>query len=343
MPLTIAYYSFDDPAYACARLRVLEPIRALAGAVRLLPGVEVQGHGHHVRTDIAAAADLILIQRYFPGPQTAPVLTTLFDTGKPVVYDTDDDWSAIEPGHPFHPRLAHILPHIRETARRATLVTVSTKVLADVYAAYNPKVRVLPNLLPDALWQPIPPPTRPVAAVLVAATPTHQADLAPLAPMLAGLAQKLTGKIRFVFYGCPPAGMAFPGATIIPFCADYAAYAAKLPRLGGAIGLAPLADTPFNRAKSPIKWMEYAAVGVAGIFADLPPYADVVVPEETGLLAGHAPKLWSEALMRLIDDSALRQRLAARAMEAVAERHLLSRGVKHYLHAWTGAASGGNP
>ena len=103
MPLTIASYSFDDPSYACARLRVVEPVRALGKAVRLLFGVVPRGAGHIVRGDIAAEADVLLVQRVFPCAQTAPLLETLFASGKPVIYDTDDDWTSLPASHPFAP------------------------------------------------------------------------------------------------------------------------------------------------------------------------------------------------------------------------------------------------
>ncbi|EHJ46505.1 glycosyl transferase group 1 [Solidesulfovibrio carbinoliphilus subsp. oakridgensis] len=340
MPLTVAWYGFDDPAYACARLRVLEPANALGPAVRLLAGAVPHGPGHRVRTDILDAADLLLIQRYFPSPATAPVLEAVFASGKPVVYDTDDDWTAVPPDHPFAPRMAGILPHILETARRADCVTVSTTVLAAVFRPLNPRVRVVRNFLPDALWRPVPPPDRPVVAVGLAGTPSHGPDLAPLASALSGLAGTLGEHVRFVFFGCTPPAGTFPGATTLPFTPDYAAYAARLPRLGCGVGLAPLADTPFNRAKSPMKWMEYAAAGMAGVFADLPPYREVVEPGVTGLLAGPDPAAWHEAVSRLVCDAALRRRMAGRAMEAVAAGHLLSAGAREYLDAWTRVAAG---
>ncbi len=340
MPLTIAYYSFDDPAYACARLRVLEPARALGEAVRLLPGAVSHGPGHRVRTDILDAADLILVQRYFPGPATAAVLDVLFASGRPVLYDTDDDWTAVPPDHPFASRMAEALPHILDTARRAAVVTVSTPALATVFRPINPMVRVLPNFLPDTLWRPVGPPERPVAAVGLAGTASHGPDLAPLAHGLSVLAKELEGRARFVFYGCPPPAGTFAGATVVPFAPDYAAYAARLPRLGCGVGLAPLADTAFNRAKSPIKWMEYAAAGMAGVFADLPPYRTVVEPGVTGLLVGPEPDAWREAVRRLVADAALRRRLAVAAMEAVAAGHMLSTGAALYLETWTRAAKG---
>ncbi|MGD9608075.1 MAG: glycosyltransferase [Desulfovibrionaceae bacterium] len=342
--LTIACYSFDDPNQACARLRVLEPARALGKAVRLLWGAVPQGQGHRVRHDILETADVVLIQRVFPFPGTAPLLETIFASGKPVVYDTDDDWTSLPASHTFFPDLGQRLPLILDTARRAHLVTVSTPTLAAIFDALDVRhVRVVPNSLPEALWPPTPPPDRPVTAVGLAATPTHRDDLAVLEGALSGLAGRLGREARWVFFGCPPQKGLFPGSTVLPFSQDYGAYAARLPRLGLAIGLAPLADTPFNRAKSPIKWMEYAACGLAGVFADLPPYQGVVEQERTGLLVGPDPKDWCQAVERLVRDAALRKRLAHQAWEAVSREHLLSARAVLYLEAWQAATQRGAP
>jgi len=339
MSLTLATYSFDDPASACARLRLYDPAAALGRAVRLLPGAIPDGPGHHLRLDILAHADGVFIQRYFPSPDTADVLETIFASGKPVLYDTDDDWTALPSGHAFAQAMAKRLPHILETARRARLVTVTTARLAEVFAAINPRVTVVPNFLPEALWRPVAPPTRPVVAVGLAATASHEPDIAPLSPVLAGLARELAGKLRFVFFGCAPDTACFPGATAVPFDPAYAAYAGRLARLGCGIGLAPLADTAFNRAKSPIKWMEYALCGMAGIFADLPPYRDVVEQERTGLLVGPDPADWGEAVRRLVLDAPLRRTLAANAQETVMARHMLAGNAAAFLRAWTRAVT----
>jgi glycosyltransferase involved in cell wall biosynthesis len=342
-PLTIAYYGFDDPTAACARLRVFEPAQALGSAVRLLPGAIPDGRGHAVTTDVLEPADLVLIQRFFPGPQTAPLIEAVFACGKPVVYDTDDDFTAIPPDHLFFTRMAALLPHILDTAARADLVTVSTRVLADVFGRLARRVRVVPNFLPDRLWQPALPPDRAVAAIGLAATPSHAPDLARLEPALSQLAARPGFPGRFVFYGCLPSAGAFPRATHLPFVPDYAAYAAKLPRLGLSIGLAPLADTPFNRAKSAVKWQEYAAIGAAGIYADLPPYQDVVEDGRTGLLVGPDPEAWAEAVDRLTRDAVLRRRLATNAREALNQSHWLQGQAAASLEAWHCAVHGDAP
>ena len=66
------------------------------------------------RSDVRAvqhvieSADLILIQRFFPGPATASVIEAAFASGKPVLYDTDDDFEATPPDHAFFPRASSL-------------------------------------------------------------------------------------------------------------------------------------------------------------------------------------------------------------------------------------------
>ena len=64
--------------------------------------------------------------------------------------------------------------------------------------------------------------------------------------------------------------------------ADLGAYYSFLSQLH--IGIAPLLPTEFNRCRSDVKYLEYAAHRCAPICSDHAPYQFSVVPEETGLL-----------------------------------------------------------
>ncbi len=87
------------------------------------------------------------------------------------------------------------------------------------------------------------------------------------------------------------------------------------------IGLAPLEDTPFNRGKSGIKFLEYTAIGATSVCSRVPAYVDSV-GEGEGLLV--EPEEWEEALTRLVTDAVVRRQLAATARAAVGRRWLLS-------------------
>ena len=90
------------------------------------------------------------------------------------------------------------------------------------------------------------------------------------------------------------------------------------------IGVAPLAESKFNRAKSGINYLDYAALGLAVASTDIQGYRDVIQSEEDGLLVENSEEAWFEALQRLVRDNEYRQRLQENAMENLRSKHLLS-------------------
>ncbi|GEJ56375.1 hypothetical protein AMYX_11160 [Anaeromyxobacter diazotrophicus] len=76
------------------------------------------------------------------------------------------------------------------------------------------------------------------------------------------------------------------------------------------INLAPL-ETPsrFNDAKSALKWFEAAAAGVPTIASPSAAFQEAIRHGETGMLAATSEE-WSSALLALVDDAALRARIA---------------------------------
>ncbi len=350
--LTVAAYSLDLPRYACARLRLLAPAQALGGRVALRWACRSDGADYAIDASALDGADLVVFQRHFPMRETWPLVERALSGPAPVLYDLDDNYLDVPPDHPMADRLAPVVPYARELAARADLVTVSCPELAraltrnlsrDQARACTP-VAVLPNLLEEALWRPATPDLSPDQAegprplrVVFAGTPTHRADLEPLGPVLGRVARRFGPAVEMVFMGCdPPPGVP---ARCAPFLDGYADYARALASLAPDIGLAPLADTPFNRCKSAVKWLEYSALGAAGIYQDLPPYADVR-HGMTGLKAS-TPEEWEDCLIRLLEDHALRRRLGDAARAEVLSRWGLAAGARRYLDCWLDAARRG--
>jgi glycosyltransferase involved in cell wall biosynthesis len=76
------------------------------------------------------------------------------------------------------------------------------------------------------------------------------------------------------------------------------------------VGIAPLMDSAFNRAKSFLKGLEYAALSV--------PFVHSPLPEYIWLGAGvpaHNPRVWERELKRLLTDEAWRIELAEQGRE----------------------------
>jgi hypothetical protein len=96
-----------------------------------------------------------------------------------------------------------------------------------------------------------------------------------------------------------------------------AEYPALLSRLGIDIGLAPLHDTTFNRAKSDIKYLEYSAIGAVTIASPVAPYLSSIRKERGMLVRPNNMDGWSRAINVAVGDPHLRQRLGAAARDWV--------------------------
>lgn len=135
--------------------------------------------------------------------------------------------------------------------------------------------------------------------------------------------------------GCAGTRLAKLG-RVIPFDDSYASFLKTLGKIHFDIGLAPLADNPFNRCKSNIKWLEYSAHARAGIFSDLEPYRESVEHGKTGMLVGDDPKEWFEALEYLISNPNQRKAMGRAARKDAFARFGLSKGVHRYLELYRG-------
>jgi glycosyltransferase involved in cell wall biosynthesis len=77
-----------------------------------------------------------------------------------------------------------------------------------------------------------------------------------------------------------------------------------------------------NAFGSPIALFEFMAMGKPCVAPDLGPMLDVIDDNTTGLLFPHGDyKALEKALLRLVEDSALRNQVGARARQTVYERH----------------------
>lgn len=333
--ITLAAYSLDLPSYACARLRLIGPASRLAGSVDLRWGARSDGRDYAIDASAMDGADAVVFQRYFPMEGTWPLVEKALGSGRPVIYDLDDNFLAVPEGHPMAARLAPVAPYARELLSRASLVTVSTPRLGRAFSACNAQIEVLPNLIDESLWD-VPSQPRPRGPVRIvhAGTPSHAADLSGVTAALARVKERFGRDVELVFMGSSPEGL---DALSIPFAEDYAAYARALSALAPDIGVAPLEDTPFNRCKSAVKWLEYSAAGAAGVFSDCPAY-ECVRHGETGLKVRSGE--WEEAVSRLVEDEALRRSLSGRARGEALGRWSLRAGVKAYLRVWRRAVHG---
>ncbi len=77
----------------------------------------------------------------------------------------------------------------------------------------------------------------------------------------------------------------------------------------------------FSDCKTPIKYLEYGATRIPGIYSNASIYREVIQHRETGLLVDNTAAAWISALEELHEDVSLRKKLAQNAYDDVVANH----------------------
>lgn len=177
---------------------------------------------------------------------------------------------------------------------------VSTPYLRDKYADWRP--RLLPPQPPEPGESPI--------TLFYHGSASHGADLRWLRPVIAEvlarderLAFEVIGNasVRRLFKGLPRVQVLHP--------MKWDSYRALIRRPGRNIGLAPLLDNRFNRARSHTKFFDITQAGAVGVYALGDVYGGIIRHEQNGLLLPMDRTSWVEEILRLAGDESLRSRL----------------------------------
>lgn len=304
-----------------------------------LPAISLQWHStrynalfaRHYRQELMDWADVVVWQM-----QSEPALTDVYqqlrDRGAKQVYEIDDLIHRLEELNPCH----KFMEQDPQKYRRMWLfmnmcdgMIVSTKPLAEYYEpSLNKQRRVIGNAVNVAGIDILP--SRGVfdhVRLVWAGGTSHIADMALLRDPLTTIKRAYGDRVKIITMGFDGT-MQHDGKWItagVP--ADFHHAGAPLDRFHGAlrkltphIGLAPLVDSPFNRAKSNLKWLDYTMAGGAVLASAVAPYTDTVAahaPAAVMELAENTPDAWEQQLASLIENGELREHLAEQALAVV--------------------------
>jgi glycosyltransferase involved in cell wall biosynthesis len=98
------------------------------------------------------------------------------------------------------------------------------------------------------------------------------------------------------------------------------------------VGLGPLRDTPFNRAKSSLRAVEYAALGVVPVLPDLPPYRTAINDGYNGLLV-HSHQTLRGRLTELAANPDMIAKLSVNARQS-ATKWTTEAAIESWAEAW---------
>jgi GT2 family glycosyltransferase/glycosyltransferase involved in cell wall biosynthesis len=284
--------------------------------------------------------DAVLVQRTAMRPSAVPeLLDQAHSMGTPLIVELDDDLLALDDD----PAYGEHIEAIRALVGAAALVIVSTPALASALADQARKIAVVPNALDERLWfdplpdglDMLPNGDNPVLRLLYMGTRTHAHDLKLLRPVLTRLREKAGLDVRLEVIGgeAPGAGQDWYDRITVPSGHSVYPRFVRWLRCNSSrwdIAVAPLVDSDFNRSKSDLKFLEYAALRLPTIVSDVEAYREVR-HEVDGYKVSNDPEAWSEALLTLASDPDLRRQLARTASSYVRSSRCLEVESGRYL------------
>jgi glycosyl transferase family 1 len=305
---------------------------------RAFPLVTLRTRGHEVQLDWDADKRLPagltrfdVVHAYrLNTPEVRRALSQLRERGVGIVWD-DDDFAGLPTLRGDAIRSQSFRADMAKILKLAHVATTPSPVLAEHFREWGgQRVRVVENFLPGTYAPPAAPPRNGAGAITIGwiAAVEHVYDLEQLG---------ITDTLKRLLAAHPQVRIESVGVNLrLPperyehlYRLQYADLAERVATWD--IGIAPLANIAFNRAKSNVKLKEYAAAGVAWLASPIGPYEGFGEQQGGRLVADDG---WYEALERLVLREKDRRKLVKRG-----RRWATTQTVAANLDAWEGAMS----
>lgn len=273
------------------------------------------------------APDSVILHHFFNNTRLPELQSWHSAPGRPfLVFAMDDLVTALDETNPFK---KNIPPDGRSRLKKALShcdrLVVSTDYLGNTCANLISDIVVVPNFIEQAVWLPLRNQCRttPKPRIGWAGGTTHQGDLV----LLKEIIEQTRDEADWIFFGmCPD--------EIKPLLAEYHPlapidqYPSYLASLNLDIAVAPLAQTPFNRAKSNLRLLEYGILGIPVVCTDIDPYQN-----SPACCVPNTPTAWTNALRERIYDADAREQEGRAMREWVIKNHLLENNLETWLSA----------
>lgn len=265
-----------------------------------------------IRGETAVGHDVLHVYRAHE-EEVLQIARAAKQRGMTLIYDNDDDMRAV----PRNNQAAkdyrgfagdRALRQIKRLVQMADLTIASSEPIAERFREYGAEhVVVIENYCPNAALEATAPPNGATVVAGWLAGNEHHVDIERM-PLREQFERVLDAYPQLVIetVGCSM-GMRHERYRCDPHV-DFFDLPRKLAQFD--IGLAPIADIPFNHARSNIKVKEYAILGRPWLASPVGPYASLGEKQGGRLVPDHG---WVEAIGRLLDKPRERRKLTKHA------------------------------
>lgn len=295
--------------------------------------------------NLCAMADVVVWQPCFYGHTVELMLDLRARFEKPFLVETDDNYIDVptwnEAFHSYAPR-SSVRQCAIDSMKLADGLIVSTKFLGELYSKFNPNYKVVPNSMDFKIWDKLSIKKHKYTRIGWIGGRTHVRDLMIVAPAIKEVLKKhkdawfyvVNSALKsyathmgtdYIFKDCPNVYYTDSNAPIN-------LYPRFMSHFKFDIGVAPLEDCNFNRAKSNLRWLEYSALKVPTIATKVGHFEETVNDGKDGLLVPNNDLTkWAESLDSLITDEDRRREIGRAAYKRVKTDFNLRKTASMYL------------
>lgn len=279
-------------------------------------------------------ADVIV----FGSVQTLPALSTIYSIrdafpDKVIVCETDDDVTdapAYNPASTSYRPGSEVLALTLQQMRDSDAVIVSTPYLKEVYSEFSDTIHVAQNSIDSQYWAKAQKKNNGGISIGWIGGASHDEDLRLLLPVMDIVDKECPEAKWKIVHGVPQFMRGRKNVEAVDVWSRIDRYPKFLSSMGFTIGVAPLVDNKFNRAKSNLRWLEYSAVGVPTVASNVGHFAETIKTGHDGFLAEDADQ-FAGHILRLIKSKELRSTIAKNAKERMATDFNVDRVAFNYV------------
>lgn len=288
-------------------------------------------------------ADAIVFQRV----ETHFALTAFYAMrdqfpGKPILTELDDDIFDVAN---YNAAAESLKPGSELTSvaiaqmKNSDGLIVSTPYLKEVYSEFCPNIYVVPNSIDVQKWDKAKRKRKSGVRIGWIGGASHVEDIRMVEGIIDPVVEKNPdAKFVFVSSALPDFLKNRKGVEVVEKWAPILKYPSHIAAQDFDIGIAPLRDNKFNRAKSNLRWLEYSGFGIPTVASHVGHFAETIKQGVDGFLA-KTPDEFAAHLNHLISDKKARKRMGAAAHARIATDFNVDRNLDIYIDAITDCLS----
>ena len=255
--------------------------------------------------------------------------------GISIIYETDDDLMNIDKTHKLYDFYHEKSLGIEYIVRNSDAVVVSTNYLKNIFIDFNPNITVIPNVLTDYWNTHVSKLNQDnIIKIGYVGTFSHNNDIKLLEDAISKVKKYFKNKnmeIAFELIGGTSNELNW--ANRIYFTLNDRPYPQFVKFLKKSIdwdvAVAPLEKSNINSSKSNLKYLEYAALGIPGIYSEIGPYKESIINGYNGLLVkDNTSNEWANNIINLIENKTLRKNIIKYSSEDVKDNYSISLSVE---------------